>query len=157
MATTTPIADPDVAEAAKSSAIVGLAFAAEEVCDIAGRIESIDLAYPRSTKPGSKACAFDLEAELQGRLLLVRPTATLDSVILALTARKRLAPIFDHLSEEWLKSPCDGIDNALMSLAGWLLVELGRDAIATLPESLRSDAEDCLDNYETTEQPPQTA
>jgi hypothetical protein len=73
--------------------------------------------------------------------------ATLDCLILALTARKQLLAIFDVLPDESLKSTCNGVDNGLMSLAGCFMVELGRDAIATLPEGLRSDAEDCLDNF----------
>ena len=92
------------------------------------------------------SAAYALETELLDLTLIQKATSPEDAVILAVIGALRASGLEDRVDKED-RPMCASITTALMNLAGWVCQQHGREIIQQLPEPLREDATDYLDNY----------
>ena len=141
-------AGDDVAAAAQRTVIANLYQASRDAGEVGHLVDCTSLAHVVS-KGGRRdldSAAYALETELLDLTLIQKATSPEDAIILAVIGALRASGLEDRVDKED-RPMCASITTALMNLAGWVCQQHGREIIQQLPEPLREDATDYLDNY----------
>lgn len=141
-------AGDDVAAAAQRSVITNLYQASRDAGDVGNLVDCTNLAHVvfKGGRRDLDSAAYALETDLLDLMLLQKATSAEDAIILAVIGAQRAMGLEDRVDKED-RPMCASIGSALMSLAGWVCQQHGRQIIQQLPEPLREDATDYLDNY----------
>lgn len=107
-----------------------------------------DFSSARRSWTQANTSAETLDGLLRKQLLLTQPTDHWDAVVLAIGAQDAMASIWQNLfAETPFADLGDAVQQALQNLAGYLLLSIGPDAVASLPEAMREGAQDYVDNF----------
>lgn len=142
------IAGDDVAAAAQRSVIANLYQASQNAGDVGNLVDCTNLAHTvfKGGRRDLDSAAYALETDLLDLMLLQKATSAEDAIILAVVGAQRAMGLEDRVDKED-RPMCSSIAEAMMNLAGWVCQQHGHEIIQELPEPLREDATNYLDNY----------
>ncbi len=138
----------DVRVASESTVISNLYRASRNAGDVGNLVDCTNLAHVvfKGGRRDLDSAAYALETELLDLALLQKVTSPEDAIILAVVGAQRAMGLEDRVDKED-RPMCSSIAEAMMNLAGWVCQQHGRQIIQQLPEPLREDATEYLDNY----------
>lgn len=138
-----------VRSAAEQSAIAGIYAASKAAGDAGHHVDCIGVAHNLSAHGQYRhldSAAFALEANMLDLALLQKACDPVDVIILCIVAAERMGPVEDRCDKDF-RPVASGVAVALNNIAGYVILEHGREIIKQLPADLQDRAGDAVDNY----------